>query len=109
MTEDFAQPIYDERTGQYNNPDSFKFKLLTALDGFKWKFLEKQQFKLPSRTKLDETLPIRRPQFNIKSRLAATWIGHATVVVEMDGARFITDPIWASRASPFSWIGLSKL
>ncbi len=29
-----------------------------------------------------------------------TWIGHATVLVQMDHVSFLTDPIWSERASP---------
>jgi len=29
-----------------------------------------------------------------------TWIGHATVLVQMDHVSFLTDPIWSDRASP---------
>ncbi len=35
----------------------------------------------------------------------ATWIGHATVLVQMDGVTVITDPIWSDRASPLSFAG----
>ena len=38
-----------------------------------------------------------------------TWIGHATVLVEMAGVRFLTDPMWSKRASPISWIGPTRL
>jgi N-acyl-phosphatidylethanolamine-hydrolysing phospholipase D len=34
-----------------------------------------------------------------------TWIGHATLLVQMDHATFLTDPIWSDRASPLSWLG----
>ena len=34
-----------------------------------------------------------------------TWIGHATVLVQMDGVTFLTDPIWSERASPFDFAG----
>lgn len=34
-----------------------------------------------------------------------TWIGHSTVLVQMDGVTFLTDPIWSERASPFSFAG----
>ena len=37
--------------------------------------------------------------------LRITWLGHATSIVEIDGRRFLIDPVWARRASPFSWIG----
>jgi len=34
-----------------------------------------------------------------------TWVGHATLLVQMDHVTFLTDPIWAERASPLSWVG----
>src|SRR5687767_9784426 len=40
---------------------------------------------------------------------AATWIGHATVLVKMDGATFITDPIFSHRCSPVTFAGPSRL
>jgi N-acyl-phosphatidylethanolamine-hydrolysing phospholipase D len=38
-----------------------------------------------------------------------TWIGHATVLVQMDGVTFLTDPIWSERASPFDFAGPRRL
>jgi len=37
--------------------------------------------------------------------LRATWLGHSTVLLELDGRRFLTDPVWAQRASPVQWLG----
>ncbi len=34
------------------------------------------------------------------SGLRATWLGHSTVLVEIDGHRVLTDPVWGARASP---------
>jgi len=34
-----------------------------------------------------------------------TWIGHATFLVRMDGATFLTDPIFSERASPVGFAG----
>ena len=39
------------------------------------------------------------------SGLRATWLGHSTVLLEIDGARVLMDPVWARRASPSSIIG----
>lgn len=39
------------------------------------------------------------------SGLRATWLGHSTVLVEIDGARLLMDPVWARRVSPSSLIG----
>lgn len=37
--------------------------------------------------------------------LRATWLGHSTVLLELDGARILTDPVWAQRAAPTEWAG----
>ena len=37
--------------------------------------------------------------------LRATWLGHSTVLIEIDGARVLTDPVWGTRASPFRLMG----
>ena len=33
--------------------------------------------------------------------LRATWLGHSTALVEIEGRRFLTDPVWVRNASPF--------
>jgi N-acyl-phosphatidylethanolamine-hydrolysing phospholipase D len=30
-----------------------------------------------------------------------TWVGHSTVLVQLDGVTFLTDPTWADRTGPF--------
>ncbi len=37
--------------------------------------------------------------------LRATWLGHSTVLVEIDGVRLLTDPVWGQRASPSQLAG----
>ena len=39
------------------------------------------------------------------SGLRATWLGHSTVLIEIDGLRVLTDPVWGPRASPSRLIG----
>ena len=34
-----------------------------------------------------------------------TWMGHSTVLIELDGLRVLTDPVWGARVSPFTWAG----
>ena len=34
-----------------------------------------------------------------------SWIGHASVLVELDGVRILTDPVFSDRASPFGFAG----
>ncbi len=40
-----------------------------------------------------------------RSEPAATWIGHATVLLQAGGLNILTDPILSERASPLSWAG----
>ncbi len=37
--------------------------------------------------------------------LRATWLGHSTVLLEVDGSRVLTDPVWGERASPVTFAG----
>jgi len=43
---------------------------------------------------------------NAKHSVATvTWVGHATLLVQMDHVTFLTDPIWSNRPSPISFAG----
>jgi L-ascorbate metabolism protein UlaG (beta-lactamase superfamily) len=57
------------------------------------------QAPLPSVNPLDCW---RRP---VESGLRATWLGHSTVLLEIDGWRVLTDPVWGPRASPSRFVG----
>lgn len=54
-------------------------------------------------------LPIEDPSVAWRqapaSGLRATWLGHSTVLLELDGFRILTDPVWGERASPSSLVG----
>ena len=39
------------------------------------------------------------------SRLRITWLGHSTMLIEQDGLRVLTDPVFGERASPVSFAG----
>ena len=55
------------------------------------------------------TLPLVDPRSGWllppQSGLRATWLGHSTVLLEIDGWRVLTDPVWGPRASPLSFFG----
>jgi N-acyl-phosphatidylethanolamine-hydrolysing phospholipase D len=50
-------------------------------------------------------LPIVKPDTaalrDNASRATVMWIGHSTLLVQLDGVNFLTDPTWASRSGPF--------
>ena len=37
-----------------------------------------------------------------------TWLGHSTTLIEIDGYRVLTDPVWSRRASPSSLAGPAR-
>jgi len=41
--------------------------------------------------------------------MLATWIGHATVLVQTQGLNILTDPVWSTRASPFGFMGPKRV
>lgn len=51
--------------------------------------------------------PVRFPRQ--AAPLALTWFGHSSVLLELDGHRVLTDPVWSKRASPFAHLGPRRL
>jgi L-ascorbate metabolism protein UlaG (beta-lactamase superfamily) len=58
----------------------------------------------PWRKWIDEP-PGAPPLERVPAGIRATFIGHSTLLIQMDGINILCDPIWSMRASPFSWIG----
>lgn len=54
-------------------------------------------------------LPIVNPvatwQTRAETGLRVTWLGHSTLLVEIDGVRILTDPVWGQRVSPLKFAG----
>jgi L-ascorbate metabolism protein UlaG (beta-lactamase superfamily) len=93
------------RDGAFRNPDSTSL----GAPGSTWKMIRQwlggREQRVPpapmpivSLTGADFAQPPA-------SGLRATWLGHSTILVEIDGARLVFDPVWARRASPSSLIG----
>ncbi len=59
---------------------------------------------LPSHVQPD----IERPR-GAADALAATWVGHSTVLLQVGGRNVLTDPMWSGRASPVRWAGPHRL
>ena len=57
----------------------------------------------PGRLPTGDPLPLwaRAPDTGLR----ATWLGHSTVLLELDGLRVLTDPVWGERASPYGFAG----
>ena len=40
-----------------------------------------------------------------RGAVTVTWVGHATLLIQLDGVNILTDPHWSGRASPVSFAG----
>ena len=50
------------------------------------------------------------PQFDAEpGKLTVTWLGHASALVELDGTRILTDPVFSQRCSPWQQVGPARL
>lgn len=67
-------------------------------------FLFKRGRRVP-----DVALPVERPHEGwarpVDTGLRATWLGHSTVLLELDGRRVLTDPVFAERIGPLGFVG----
>ena len=53
------------------------------------------------------TIAVERDRFAAPppSGLRVTWLGHSTILLEIDGHRFLTDPVWSERVGPTRFSG----
>lgn len=70
-----------------------------------------------------ETRPLRAPRGTVPvhattladlakppaTGLRVTWMGHSSVLAEIDGHRVLFDPVWGERCSPFPFAGPKRL
>ncbi len=52
-----------------------------------------------------EVNPQPVPRARVREGISVTYINHSTVLLQIDGFNILTDPIFASRASPFAFAG----
>lgn len=58
-------------------------------------------------------IPLATPEprtFDTRAgQIAVSWFGHATALLEIDGYRILTDPVWSDRCSPSDVIGPGRM
>jgi L-ascorbate metabolism protein UlaG (beta-lactamase superfamily) len=54
---------------------------------------------------LPQQSPLAPWQRAPETGLRVTWLGHSTLLLEVDGVRILTDPVWGERASPSAFAG----
>jgi N-acyl-phosphatidylethanolamine-hydrolysing phospholipase D len=96
-TKDVFKNIYE-----YERPSFFDF--------LKWR-LGRMGKKMPGPDDYHFPLAENNPEFlkENRSTTTVTWIGHATVLLQLDGKNILTDPHFSERASPVQWAGPKRV
>lgn len=92
------------RDGRFRNPQPIWLDLIQALRAG-LKAAPHAAPRQPVPTMKVDPAPL---QVAPKSGLRITWLGHSTTLIEIDGVRVLTDPVWGGRASPVDWLGVSR-
>jgi L-ascorbate metabolism protein UlaG (beta-lactamase superfamily) len=97
-----ASPLYVD--GRFENPSG----LGPGLQGAKLPILGEFFFRR-GRREPSWALPVDSPQpvwaTPAASGFRVTWLGHSTVLLELEGRRVLTDPVFGERASPVGFAG----
>ncbi len=72
------------------------------LDATRWLFSGRREL---SPRFISDVEPSKPPSAVEGAQLRVTLINHSTVLLQQSGLHILTDPIWAERASPLTWIG----
>lgn len=63
--------------------------------------------------KLDKILPVLKPNFTHRAEnfnhFRATWIGHSTMLIQINGLNILTDPMFSDTASPWPYYGPTRI
>ncbi len=70
-----------------------------------WKFFTNKKETIPKHVLGPFSTNVAVYKTAPQSGLRITWIGHSSLLIEMDGKRILTDPVWSERASFASFIG----
>lgn len=48
-------------------------------------------------------------RYNDAKPYTVTWVGHSTVLIQMEGKNILTDPVWTDNAGPFKFAGAKRV
>ena len=98
-----ASPQY--RDGKFRNAAAAPKQASLAKNlALAWKML----FDKPAHTTPAQAIPVQtlsRAQLLAAPERSLFRLGHSSVLLKLDGAFWLTDPVFSERASPFQWLG----
>ncbi|MFE3685749.1 MBL fold metallo-hydrolase [Streptomyces sp. NPDC059095] len=97
--------------GVFQNPEGARTRPSGSTVEFAKQFLAKEQ---RARRAPTGTIPVHPTTLADIAKppatgLRLTWMGHSSVLAEIDGRRVLFDPVWGERCSPFPFAGPKRL
>jgi N-acyl-phosphatidylethanolamine-hydrolysing phospholipase D len=103
-----GQPAHHVQGGFRNLDPAF-----TRASGWtRWTFIIRRSWQSITAPRLFDAPRVANDGASLRSvppSPSITWIGHATLLVQVAGLSVLTDPQWSARAGPTSWIGSKRL
>ena len=101
----YSGPLSDHFDGHhfFNPNSSFSNKFFHFV---KWRLTRKVESWPKEVPNKFEDIP---PKHVNTGELMVSWVGHLTFLLQIEGVNILTDPVWSQRASPYQWIGPSRV
>jgi N-acyl-phosphatidylethanolamine-hydrolysing phospholipase D len=98
------RPFHHARSGFRNVDPAYRYSLVE----------QAAHLFVPRPARAGRTAPVRVDNDGAELRAngvvpTVTWVGHATVLIQLDGVNILTDPTWSDRASPVGFAGPKRL
>ncbi|KAF2075617.1 hypothetical protein CYY_003085 [Polysphondylium violaceum] len=92
------------KNGKYVNPFGSTNKTFGDMVSYLWNRPKVLPLTEHEKTHVHPVLPVDfdkiASDYDPTTTIRSTWIGHSTVLVQMEGYTFITDPVWSKRCTP---------
>ena len=95
--ERFFNPLGRQQARGFSELPRWWWQRLVLRQGTRWP----NTAPAPLKPVLPENIPA--------GQLAVTFIGHSTFLLQLPGLNILTDPVFATRAGPFGWLGPKRV
>jgi len=90
---------------RYMNPVPTSVGALSTMLKVLWRYMTGREERTPKQTLGPFRTDARVYEKAPASGLRVTWMGHSSMLLEIDGVRVLIDPVWEQRAAPVEWFG----